>query len=316
MRYFLAFRRRMSAISMLTTHKTTTHIHNACGFPWTFGGRMADTLTKYRRAKGTPDMISKQTHTSMWSHERQSAILSDLLRDGKVQTNALADRFNVSRETIRRDLLDLEKRGSLRRVHGGAVPVAQDARPEAAFRDRLVERPEVKQAIGRRAAELIPAGASLFVDAGTTTRAFALALTQRSDLRVITNCIEIAQILAPVGGIDTLLLGGSPHGEVPATFGELTLSEIDRFLTDYSVVGPVGLSIERGATDYELHEAEVARKMIDRSNTCIMLCDARKIGAESRVSICDIDRIAHVVTDVQTESNFAPAGIEVHRASV
>ncbi|SFA88018.1 transcriptional regulator, DeoR family [Poseidonocella pacifica] len=260
-------------------------------------------------------MSAENETTTMWSHERQSQILADLLRDGKVQTNALAERFAVSRETIRRDLLELDRRGSLTRVHGGAVPVVKDVRPEPAFRDRLAERAEAKLAIGRRAAELIPPGSTVFVDAGTTTRAFALELVRRIELRVITNCIEIAQILAPSEGVDVLLLGGRPHGEVPATFGELTLSEIDRFLADFAVIGPVGLSLTRGGTDYELHEAEVARKMIGCSATCIMLCDASKIGAESRVAICGLDQIAHIVTDSETDMAFSPAGVKVHRVT-
>lgn len=86
----------------------------------------------------------------MWSHERQSKILEYLSQEGKVETNRLAEVFDVSRETIRRDLLDLDQRGTLVRVHGGAVTSDKVILPEPAFSDRLVENAEAKRAIGRR----------------------------------------------------------------------------------------------------------------------------------------------------------------------
>ncbi|EPX86021.1 DeoR/GlpR family DNA-binding transcription regulator [Salipiger mucosus] len=251
----------------------------------------------------------------MWSHERQSKILEHLGRDGKVQTHRLAELFEVSRETIRRDLLELDQKGSLVRVHGGAVQSEREILPEPAFSDRLVAHAEVKRAIGRTAAALIEPGATLHIDAGTTTRAFARELIQQhDDLRIITNSIEIAQMLAVEDGFEVLLLGGKPHGDVPATFGELTLSEIDRFLADYAVISPVGLNAARGATDYELHEAEVARKMIRCARSCLMLCHASKIGAESRVAVCRTEEIDQVVTDAAADPEFRLPNGRVHVA--
>lgn len=233
----------------------------------------------------------------MWAHERKSRILEILGREGRVYTNSLAHMFDVSRETVRRDLLEMEEDGNLQRVHGGATPLRADIVPEPAFRDRLEAHSEVKAAIGVRACELIPPGSTLFIDAGTTTLAFAQVLARRGNVRIITNAIEIAQIMARVDSCDTLLLGGRPHSDVPATYGEMTLAEIDRFLADFAVISPVGMHPTRGATDYELHEAEVARTMMRRARSCIMLAHADKIGTESRVTICRPDEIDHVVTD-------------------
>ncbi|ANT62467.1 DeoR family transcriptional regulator [Salipiger sp. CCB-MM3] len=252
----------------------------------------------------------------MWSHERQSKILEYLSQEGKVETNRLAEVFDVSRETIRRDLLDLDQRGTLVRVHGGAVTSDKVILPEPAFSDRLVENAEAKRAIGRRAAALIEPGSTIFIDAGTTTLAFAHELEQDRDLRVITNSIEIAQVLAARSGIDMLLLGGKPHGDVPATFGELTLSEIDRFLADYAVISPVGIDPSRGATDYELHEAEVARKMIRCARRCMMLCVSSKIGTESRVAICRTGEIDQLITDTGADPAFELPSGEVVRVPV
>ncbi|QRZ14531.1 DeoR/GlpR transcriptional regulator (plasmid) [Paracoccus methylovorus] len=243
----------------------------------------------------------------MWSHERQTKILELLGRDGKVLTNHLASLFEVSRETVRRDLLEMEATGSLSRVHGGAIPQSSDIQPEPAFTERLREHAQAKDAIGTKACELIPEGATLMIDAGTTTLAFARALVRKGNVRIITNSIEIAQLAACAEHCEILLLGGRPHCDVPGTYGEMTLSEIDRFLADFAVISPVGLHQQRGVTDYELHEAEVARAMMRRAKSCVMLCHSSKIGIESRVSICDLAAIDYLVTDASTLP-FLPRG--------
>lgn len=246
----------------------------------------------------------------MWTHERHSLILEHLSRDKKVETNRLADVLDVSRETIRRDLLELGQQGSLLRVRGGAVLTGKTMLPEPAFSDRLSAYAHIKERIGRAAVDLIAPGSTVFVDAGTTTLAFARALPTSSDLRIITNSIEIARLLA--GHTDVLLLGGQPNGDVPATFGELTLSEIDRFLADYAVISPVAVDLTRGATNYELHEAEVARKMIRCSRKNILLCDSSKVGKESRVAVCRTEEIDAMVTDSQSDPAFALPSGDMH----
>lgn len=248
----------------------------------------------------------------MWSHERQARILEMLSADSKVSTNHLAQVFGISRETARRDLMEMEQSGHLTRVHGGAVPLANGILPEPPFAQRLEQFAAQKDAIGRMACDLVPEGSTCFIDAGTTTIAFARHLAARGNIRVITNAIEIAQIVSGGRNCETLLLGGRPHTDVPATYGEMTLSEIDRFLGDFAIISPVGLHLARGASDYELHEAEIARAMMRRSKACIMLCHSSKIGIESRVGICRIDEIDHLVTDDVAETLTIPRGI-VHR---
>ncbi|HHX89621.1 MAG TPA: DeoR/GlpR transcriptional regulator [Paracoccus sp.] len=178
--------------------------------------------------------------------------------------------------------------------------------PEPTFADRIVAHTEHAEAIARMAITLIEPGSTVFVNAGSTTLAFAHELVcTRTDLRVITNSINIAQITGPCEHLETLLLGGTPHAEVPATYGELTLSEIERFRADYAVISPVGFSALRGATDYALHEAEVARKMIRSARTCMILCYAEKLEAESRINICRPEEIDILITDERAGPGLA-----------
>lgn len=249
----------------------------------------------------------------MWSHERQGKILELLVRDGKVMTIQLAELFSVSRETVRRDLLDMEENGSLMRVHGGAIPSDAEIAPEASFDIRRSADASAKDAIAEAACALVQPGMTLMIDTGTTTLAFARALLRRGAMRIITNSIEIAQLTA-ASDCETLLLGGRPHRDVPGTFGEMTISDVDRFLADMAVISPVGLHPHRGATDYEIHEAELARAMMRRAKSRVILCHSAKIGVESRVSICGLDDIDHVVTDARPSEVFTLPRGQMHFA--
>ncbi|TVQ55015.1 MAG: DeoR/GlpR transcriptional regulator, partial [Rhodobacteraceae bacterium] len=239
----------------------------------------------------------------MWHEERRSRIVT-LLKDGaRASTSTIAAELGVSRETVRRDLLTLEAEGLLQRVHGGAI-APRDA-GEAPFERRRRQRWREKLAIGRAAARLIEAGMIVFVDAGTTTLAFAETLEARRDIRVVTNSIGVAQRL----GDRAILLGGAVTSDVPATFGELTLSEIDRFMADLTFISPVAVHPEDGAMNYALHEAEVARAMIRRSRRLVVLADRSKLDVKSRVTVCKPSEINVLVTDGKPSHCVAEAVI-------
>lgn len=236
----------------------------------------------------------------MWSQERRRRILAMLEGSGQVSTQNLADLLEVSRETIRRDLLDLEGEGLARRVHGGAV--RPDDAPEAPFRQRVVTQRRAKREIARKAVSLVKPGQCLMIDAGSTTAAFAEELARISGIMVVTNSLTIANTLqAAESDIELLLLGGYLLTDVPATYGELTLSEIRRFTADFAFVGPVSVD-ERGAYDFALHEAEVATAMIERSQQTVVLADSSKLGRPSRVRYCEAGSISVLISDSGAEA--------------
>lgn len=227
----------------------------------------------------------------MWHIDRRSRIIR-LVRDGAQASSAtLARELGVSRETVRRDLLSLEAEGLINRVHGGAVSAKGGS--EAPFERRKRLRWNEKLAIGRMALRLIRDRDIVFVDAGTTTLAFAEALAERKDVKVVTNSVGVAQRL----GSQAILLGGKISSDVPATFGELTLAETERFMANICFIAPVAVDASSGAMNYALHEAEIARAMIRRSERTVVLADHSKLGSSSRVSICPIDQIDTLVTD-------------------
>ena len=249
----------------------------------------------------------------MWSRERHQKILSMLNAQNQVSTDALADELDVSRETVRRDLLELEGDGQIKRIHGGAIlphPV-----PEEPFKQRMGHHLREKKAIAKLAATLIKPGQCVMVDAGTTTSVFAQELIKVPDIMIITNSIDIVTLAnQSLTNADVLLLGGKLVSDVPATYGELTISELSRFQADIAIMSPVALHPEHGAADFTLHEAEVARAMMPRAAKLMLLCDHGKLDATSRVQYCPTDQIDILVTDgaasKDTISAFKQNGIK------
>lgn len=243
----------------------------------------------------------------MWQPERHQKILALLQTHERLSTETAAQALGVSRETIRRDLIELEQEGRLSRVHGGAVTLAAPAEPPYAERARL--RQQEKRSIARLAAAALPPGSSCFIDAGSTTLALAEALLARDDLQIVTNAIEVAMLLRRNPALQVTLLGGRLGTEVSATFGEGTIAEIDRLQLDWAVVSPTSLDPRLGAMNYDWQEATVARAMLAHARQRLLLADAAKLGQSSRVQVCACSAIDLLIT----EAGVAPALLQALR---
>ena len=231
----------------------------------------------------------------MWVGERQRRIMDVITSVGRIEAEAMALHLQVSRETIRRDLKELESSGRIRRVHGGAVSI--DLGREAPFRRRRRMQVEAKRRIGRAAAALLQPGMSCFVDAGTTTAAFAAALNV-SGLTIVTNSIEIAALLrAGAAKSEIFLLSGHLGADVPSTSGVLTIAQIKGFQVDLAILSPVGIHPIAGVTYYDADEAEIARTMIAQAKTTFLLADRTKLGEVSRYAVCACSNLDTLVTD-------------------
>ncbi|MBT54845.1 MAG: DeoR family transcriptional regulator [Mameliella sp.] len=248
----------------------------------------------------------------MWAQERHQRILSMLAASRQVSANDLAEMLSVSRETVRRDLLDLEKTGQVNRVHGGAV--LPEPRTEEPFRQRMTVQLRAKSEIARKAAGLIQPGQTILVDAGTTTAIFARELAKLSGVSVITNSLDVATTLQGAGK-EVLLLGGRLLADVPAAVGELTLSEIRRFSVDLCFSAPVAVHPVKGAFFYDLQEAEIAIAMASQSSRSIILADQSKLGETSRVRSWEPGEIGTLVTNKAATTEqiaaFRNAGVNV-----
>lgn len=248
----------------------------------------------------------------MWAKERHQRILSMLTANRQVSANDLAEMLNVSRETVRRDLLDLEEAGQINRVHGGAV--LPEARSEEPFQQRMKAQIRAKSEIARKAAGLIQPGQTILVDAGTTTAIFGRELAKLTGVSVITNSLDIATTLQGAGR-EVLLLGGRMAADVPATVGELTLSEIRRFRADICFSAPVAVHSAKGAYFYDLQEAEIAAAMSAQAARAVVLADHSKLGETSRVQSWATEDMGTLVTNRAAPADqvaaFKAKGVDV-----
>lgn len=235
----------------------------------------------------------------MLQEARLHRIKALLTTHGEVSTERLVRDLLVSRETIRRDLQELESEGALRRVHGGGV--APDIGGEAPLAVRQASRAKEKKAIARAAVRLLSAGQTLLIDAGTTTAQLAEELSALSGLTVITNGLDVARTLNRDERFrqsnEVILLGGRLLTEVPATSGDLAIAEIQRYSADVALLSPVGICASHGASSFERSEAEVARAMVASAKRCVILADHSKIGQRSRIAYAGLQAIDTVVTD-------------------
>lgn len=251
----------------------------------------------------------------MWQKDRLHRIRSLLATYHRVTTDRIAAELKVSRETVRRDLIELESQGELQRVHGGAV--LDDAEPP--FAERTQTHVRAKKAIARQAALAVRSGQTLFLDAGSTTSILAEELSRLSGLTVITNSFDVAVHMGAAEANAArrnrvIVLGGDFGHSLPATFGATTILEIHRYRADVALLSPVAVDAEYGASSFDHQEADVARAMVANADRVAILADHSKLGRVSRVGYCPGNALGQLVTDKKATEN--PALAAFRQASI
>lgn len=232
----------------------------------------------------------------MISEERTTLILKEVEAQGSVMVADLAQRLNVSEMTIRRDLVDLEKEGLVRRVHGGAVS-ARGRSFEPALLARESEKRAEKAAIGKTAANLVADGDSIALDIGTTILQVALNLIGRHNLTVITPSLQIANTLANQPDIRLILPGGIVRqGELSLT-GDLARRSLETFFVDRLFLAVGAIDSQHGLTEYNWEDALVKQAMIRNAKEVILVADAGKFEKVAFARVASLNAIHKLVTD-------------------
>lgn len=254
----------------------------------------------------------------MYAEERQADIAARIDRQGRASVSELAREFELTTETIRRDLAVLEQRGLVRRVHGGATSSSGNSLAEFSVDDRRVQDTEQKQRIAAAAVSLVPAEGSSIIDAGTTTECLADELarsTGRDGLTAITNAVPVAYRLGESTDIGVHLLGGTVRGLTRAAVGESTVDELRRLRPDVAFVGVNGIHAEFGLSTPDLGEGAVKRAIVSAARRVVVLADDSKFDRESLVSFADLGEIDVLVTCAAPGDELAEAlenaGVEV-----
>ncbi|MCU1701169.1 MAG: transcriptional regulator of sugar metabolism [Mycobacterium sp.] len=234
----------------------------------------------------------------MYAEERQDAIAALVISNGRASVAELAKAYDVTTETVRRDLAVLDKAGVVRRVHGGAVPVRALHLVEPGVGERESTRSDYKDAIAVAATEFFPlSGASVLLDAGTTTARIAALMPTDRELVVVTNSVPIAARLAAFPAVSLQLLGGRVRGITQAAVGEQALRVLDSMRVDIAFIGTNAISTRHGLSTPDSEEAAVKRAMVRCANYVVVAADSTKIGREDFVSFAPISSVDTLITD-------------------
>lgn len=252
----------------------------------------------------------------MYAEERQHAMARQVTADGRVSVNALAVEYGVTTETVRRDLSVLEQLGLVRRVHGGAVPASALTSLEVGLGERDRSRTEEKERIARAALDLLPpAGASVLLDAGSTTARLAAVLPEGHRLTVYTHAVPVISRLLANPAIEVHVLPGRVRHTTQAAVGAATVTALSGLRVDVAFVGTNGVSVDHGLSTPDPEEAATKQALVAAAHRVVALADASKVGEEAMVRFAELGDVDSLVTDdaiADTDRNaLERAGLDV-----
>jgi DeoR family glycerol-3-phosphate regulon repressor len=226
---------------------------------------------------------------------RQNKILVLAGREGRVDVEKLSSTFDVSPQTIRKDLNILCDRQLLQRVHGGAI--VGSGIENVSYEARRLLAPGSKKAIGEMAATLIPDNSSVLINIGTTTEQVAHSLKDHRGLLVITNNINAIAIMKNFLGIELIIAGGQVRCSDGGIIGVAAVDFINQFKADYAVIGVSAIDEDGSLLDYDFGEVRVAQAIIENGRHVILVTDRMKLERSAPIRIGHISQINTIVTD-------------------
>ena len=248
----------------------------------------------------------------MTPNPRQALLLEEVGMRGSVSVEALAERFAVTLQTVRRDVKLLSEAGMLARFHGG-VRVPSSTTENIAYRQRQLLNEGAKARIGRAVAAAVPSGCSLILNIGTTTEAIARELLRHKGLRVITNNLNVAAILSDNPDCEVIVAGGVVRSRDRGIIGEATVDFIQQFKVDIGLIGISAIEADGTLRDFDYREVKVARAIIGRSREVWLAADHSKFNRPAMVELAQLSQVDMLYTDIAPPPPFpellAEAGV-------
>ncbi|MET9862555.1 DeoR/GlpR family DNA-binding transcription regulator [Streptomyces smyrnaeus] len=232
----------------------------------------------------------------MYAPERQQAILRLAEEQGRVDVLSLAAEFDVTAETVRRDLKALDRAGLVRRVHGGAIPAGRlDFEPDLASRESAAT--DEKERIAQAALAELPPEGSVVLDAGSTTARLATVIPMDASLTVVTHALPTAARLADHAGIELHIVGGRVRHRTRAAVDAWALRTYGEIKADVLFLATNGFSVAGGLTTPDLAEAAVKRTIMAAARHVVLLADSTKAGQEYFARFGDLSQVDLLITD-------------------
>lgn len=235
-------------------------------------------------------------------NDRQEEILKSLYQFGAVEVEALSHQWSVTTQTVRRDLAELCDSGLALRTHGGAKRM--NTKAVVAYADRRLKHTLAKRCIAEAVSNLIPNGASLTLNIGTTTEMVAEALRLHDDLTVISNNINIVQILRASRLKSLVLIGGEVRLSDGAVIGEDAIKAISNFKVDFAIIGASSIEPDGSVLDFDQREVAVSRAILENARHKILVADVSKFDVCAHVKICDAKDLDYVILNSPAPPSF------------
>lgn len=239
----------------------------------------------------------------MLSAERHSIILRELAKHGTITIEVLGKLLNVSDNTIRRDLSELQKKGQLERIQGGAVSIFPKEIPLGNINRRMMLQSEEKQSIAREAAKLIQPGKTYIIDAGTTTQYLIPYLCNANSITILTNSLDICNMPEPKTTSPVISCGGVLSHALHSFVGKPAEEFFSSVNADILFLGAKGIS-EQGLSNENYFETPVKAKMIEAAEKVVLLADSCKFGRNGLSTFGRLSDIDLVITDKHANPSF------------
>jgi DeoR family transcriptional regulator, glycerol-3-phosphate regulon repressor len=254
------------------------------------------------------------TMRGMTPNPRQSDLLDAVRAHGVATVESLSERFGVTLQTVRRDVKLLAEAGLLARFHGG-VRLPSSTTENIAYRQREALNAEAKKRIAKAVAARVPDGCSLLINLGTTTEAVARELLRHKGLRVITNNLNVAGILADNADCEVIVAGGVVRNRDRGIVGEAAVEFIRQFRVDIGLIGISGIEADGSLRDFDYREVKVSRAIIEQSREIWLAADHSKFNRPAMVELARIDQLDMLFTDQPPPAPYpvllAEAGVQL-----
>ncbi|GHV54219.1 HTH-type transcriptional regulator IolR [Synergistales bacterium] len=234
--------------------------------------------------------------------QRIDAIESYVIQRRRVDLDALCEYFSVSKNTIRRDIDDLEKRGSIKKIYGGVCAAEKNELP--AFKEHAETAPERKKRVAAAAASFVENGDIIFIDSGTTTYHLAEYVSDRKNLTILTNNLNFITSGIPCENLTIISLPGTLNRRTLSFTGANTAQALEAFNISKAFMASTGITVERGATNYYAAESEIKRMAMRRSRRNYLLADHTKLGVISLVTYADLKEFDCLITEPPLPDEF------------
>ncbi len=232
--------------------------------------------------------------------ERQSIILDELRAHNKVVSSNLCEKLLVSEDTIRRDLNDLEEKGQLKKVHGGAMALAYIP----SFVKREVQEIQTKHILAKKALSLIEDDQVLIIDGGTSNLQLVNLLPIDKKLTIFTNSLPVASKLCEYDNIDGVLLGGNILRKGHTTIGHVAVEFLQDIHADLCFLGITSVDPVFGLTEDNRQETTIKKAVINASNTVVSMVISSKLNTRQSFKVCDINSLDVIVTELNPDDDI------------